>query len=318
MNTEHEGRAQKPSEGRAEELQMSQETARFGLLRLISLELGAAGFSHVEHRSLIENLEGLVCGLLDGIVHLAYELAQLSNRSRPNVRDMLAACADQGIEVHHLNHLLSLQPASSSFNQLKFQIPRTRTIKSVDPTLDFLPSDPESDAEEAHDGTHMEVASSFSIRPPTRKRHRLNSERIGGLPHLPSLPAKHAWIHTTFKPAPATVIPPEHLSRSTTTSQPMANLLTNEFLSTEQDDPNTPSCLGFLNRRIRDTRLVERSLTNLVQPNSIIPSFSKPPPPPPHPTVQSNSPSGTPTKLLLSEADIPIINFERDWYPSEQ
>lgn len=84
-------------------------------------------------------------------------------------------------------------------SELKFQIPRTRTIKSVDPTLDFLPSDPESDAEEAHDGTHMEVASSFSIRPPTRKRHRLNSERIGGLPHLPSLPAKHAWIHTTVR-----------------------------------------------------------------------------------------------------------------------
>jgi hypothetical protein len=41
---------------------MSPETARFGLLRLISLELGRAGFTHVEHRSLVEDLEGLVCG----------------------------------------------------------------------------------------------------------------------------------------------------------------------------------------------------------------------------------------------------------------
>jgi hypothetical protein len=48
--------------------------------------------------------------VVDGIVQLAYELAQLSNRSRPNVRDMIAACSDQGIEVHHLLDLLSHAP----------------------------------------------------------------------------------------------------------------------------------------------------------------------------------------------------------------
>jgi hypothetical protein len=62
-------------------------------------------------RKMILFLMLIFCSVLDGIIQLAYELAQLSNRSRPNVRDMIAACAHQGIEVHHLNELLSIQPA---------------------------------------------------------------------------------------------------------------------------------------------------------------------------------------------------------------
>ncbi|PLW31872.1 hypothetical protein PCASD_13221 [Puccinia coronata f. sp. avenae] len=299
---------------------MSPETARFGLLRLISLELGRAGFTHVEHRSLVEDLEGLVCGLVDGIVQLAYELAQLSNRSRPNVRDMIAACSDQGIEVHHLLDLLSHAPTPC--DRLDLEIPRARKDNPVDPTLDFLPSDPESDEEEQlqRSGADVHMAPPFALRPAAHKRHRLDSERIGGLPHLPLLPAKHAWIHTAFEPAPATVLPPKHLIRpSPPPAQPMTKLLTDEFLgSAGQDDPNTPACLGFLNRRIRDTRLVERSLTNLVQPSSALASYSSSsssssnPPPPVVPLPPS------PPKLMLSDADIPIINFERDWYSSFQ
>ncbi|KAA1095654.1 hypothetical protein PGTUg99_015929 [Puccinia graminis f. sp. tritici] len=302
----HRNQHHKPRERQPELIQITEETARFGLLRLIAIQLGTAGFTHVEHRSLIEDLEGLVSGLLDGIIQLAYELAQLSNRSRPNVRDMIAACADQGIEVHHLNELLSIQPAPNE--ELKLEIPRARSDKPIDPTLDFLASDPESGDEEDRNGGDI-VMSSHS------KRHRPNSERIGGLPHLPSLPAKHTWIHTALKPASATVIPPEHLSRPATTTQPMTNLLTNEFLQADEEDPNTPSCLGFLNRRIRDTRLVERSLTNLVQPNSILSSPSNPLLPTAQPPP--SSPLRSPPKLLLSEADIPIINFERDWYPDQ-
>ena len=120
-------------------------------------------------------------------------------------------------------------------------------------------------------------------------------------------------------PSSATVIPPEHLTRQqTTTTQPMTNLLTTEFLKADEQDPNTPSCLGFLNRRIRDTRLVERSLTNLVQPNSILSSSGSPPKlPPPVLQLPPSSPLRSPPKLALSEADIPIINFEHDWYPDQ-
>ncbi|WAQ87498.1 hypothetical protein PtA15_8A402 [Puccinia triticina] len=308
----HRRHHQKPSERPAELIQISEETARFGLLRLIATQLSAAGFTHVSHRSVVEDLEGLVSGLLDGIVQLAYELAQLSNRSRPNVRDMLAACADQGIELHHLNEILSIeQPAPSQ--EVKFEIPRARSEKPSDPTLDFLPSDPES--EDAQDGNGADIVMASSHP----KRRRPNSERIGGLPHLPSLPAKHTWIHTASMPSSATVIPPEHLTRQqTTTTQPMTNLLTTEFLKADEQDPNTPSCLGFLNRRIRDTRLVERSLTNLVQPNSILSSSGSPPKlPPPVLQLPPSSPLRSPPKLALSEADIPIINFEHDWYPDQ-
>jgi hypothetical protein len=43
------------------------------------------------------------------------------------------------------------------------------------------------------------MAPPFALRPAAHKRHRLDSERIGGLPHLPLLPAKHAWIHTAVR-----------------------------------------------------------------------------------------------------------------------
>ncbi|KAH9452767.1 hypothetical protein MJO28_008316 [Puccinia striiformis f. sp. tritici] len=309
-------------------LEIREETAKFGLLKLIAFQLGQAGFTHVEHRSLVEDLEGLLSGFLDGITQLSYEFAQLSNRSRPNAWDMIAACSDQGIEVHHFNELLSIQ--SDLLPDYKIEkITRNGYVKSRDPTLDFLPSDPESDEEEER---NRGMIHHHNLN---HKRQGPNSEQIGGLPHLPPLPAKHAWIYTPLKPAPATVIPPEHLSTrrsipkvpTTTTSTttmttelPMRNLLVNEFLRTdgdETDDPNVPACLGYLNRRIRDTRLVEQSLTNLVQPNSII--SSNPPltatttTVPQLSEIDSTSP---PPKLLVSHTDIPIVNFERDWFPA--
>ena len=83
---------------------------------------------------------------------------------------------------------------------LKLEIPRARKDNLVDPTLDFLPSDPESDEEEQRSGSDVQMAPPFALRPAApHKRQRLDSERIGGLPHLPLLPAKHAWIHTAVR-----------------------------------------------------------------------------------------------------------------------
>lgn len=288
-------------------LNITEQTARFALLRLISIQLDAAGFTHVDHRSVMEDLEALISGLMDGIVHVAYEMAQLCRRSRPNVRDMIAACADQGIEIQHLNEILSF----NSPHDLKFEIPVARSTNPGDPTVDFLPSDPESDEGDSNqDITTKDKYDSIIMRS-TPKRQKPNSEKIGGLPYLPSLPPRHTWRHTTLKPAPATVLPPEHLSRSSTRPLPIPNLLHPEFLQTDENDPNTPACLGFLNQRIRDARMVEKSLTHLVQPHTFhsttkSPIFSK--------VQHRNGSDGPSDKYHLSENDVPIINFERDWY----
>ncbi|KAI9606505.1 hypothetical protein KEM48_001872 [Puccinia striiformis f. sp. tritici PST-130] len=320
-------------------LEIREETAKFGLLKLIAFQLGQAGFTHVEHRSLVEDLEGLLSGFLDGITQLSYEFAQLSNRSRPNAWDMIAACSDQGIEVHHFNELLSIQ--SDLLPDYKIEkITRNGYVKSRDPTLDFLPSDPESDEEEER---NRGMIHHHNLN---HKRQGPNSEQIGGLPHLPPLPAKHAWIYTPYEktedkqtsiveasssdgyPTRASFHPPINTkgAHNNHINDDNDNRVTNEkpfserVLRTdgdETDDPNVPACLGYLNRRIRDTRLVEQSLTNLVQPNSII--SSNPPltatttTVPQLSEIDSTSP---PPKLLVSHTDIPIVNFERDWFPA--
>lgn len=295
---------------------ISQEAARFGLLRSISIQLDQAGFTHLEHRSLLEDLEALVVGLLDGVIRLAYETAQHSRRLRPNVRDMLAACADQGIELHHLNDILSTTTLPPPY-ELTFEIPVTKSIDSTDPTLEFLPSeDSDSDPEEDPSGdTPMRnLDEPIPSKPHPHKRRRLNTEIIGGLSHLPQLPAKHTWKYTLLKPPPATILPPSHPTGGSSISTPPTRAsLDDESLDIDEADPNMPACMSSLNRRIRDTRLVERSLTNLIPPNSILPVKS-------HitqPSFGSQASSSAP-KVEVSENDIPIINFERDWYSTHQ
>ncbi|POW18732.1 hypothetical protein PSHT_05572 [Puccinia striiformis] len=279
-------------------LEIREETAKFGLLKLIAFQLGQAGFTHVEHRSLVEDLEGLLSGFLDGITQLSYEFAQLSNRSRPNAWDMIAACSDQGIEVHHFNELLSIQ--SDLLPDYKIEkITRNGYVKSRDPTLDFLPSDPESDEEEER---NRGMIHHHNLN---HKRQGPNSEQIGGLPHLPPLPAKHAWI----------LLPSSDGYPTRASFHPPIN--TKGAHNNHINDDNDNRVTNEKPFRIRDTRLVEQSLTNLVQPNSII--SSNPPltatttTVPQLSEIDSTSP---PPKLLVSHTDIPIVNFERDWFPA--
>ncbi|KAG0148162.1 hypothetical protein CROQUDRAFT_714720 [Cronartium quercuum f. sp. fusiforme G11] len=301
------------------EVRMTDATARFALLRLISIQLNAVGFTHVQDKSLLEDIEGLLDGLIEGLVRLAYELAQHTRRSRPNIRDMLGACADQGIELGHLLSMLSQTlpytsvPDESRLNvlseDLNFELPIAPATTPHDPTLGFLSSDSESDNEQ-------EKTNAIS---PSNVRKKLNPELIGSLPHLPALPAKHTWRETYVKPAPVTVIPPSHVSQSipvATTSGPssipQAAPRVYPF-EASPEDPNIPSCLHSLNRRILDTRLVERSLQNLMERTSATTSA-------PSPRRLSTSGASLGETLVSKHAakiQIPIINFEKDWYGSK-
>ncbi|MBW0519601.1 hypothetical protein O181_059316 [Austropuccinia psidii MF-1] len=281
---------------------LQESTARFALLRLISIQLSAVGFTHVQNKSLLADIEGLVCALIDGLVRLAAAMGQHSRRSKPNIRDLLAACEDQGIQVKHLLQILSNPlPHHTDFD---FELPLAPTTSAGDPTLSFLPSDSESDDGDPTGNIQIKKQKDSSATELcSKKLKRSDPERIGGLPHLPHLPANHTWKYTTLTPPSATVLPPEHLARPILPAPPTSNCLNFDFLQVDEDDPNTPACLGLLNRRIRDARLVERSLTNLVQPNLIFPGRLQMPKP--------NS-DGSPQKLKISESDVPITNFEGD------
>lgn len=293
---------------------MTDATARFALLRLISIQLDAAGFTHVQDKSLLEDIEGLLDGLIEGLVHLAYEFAQHTRRSRPNVRDMVTACADQGIELCHLQAVLS--QALPHMEDLKFELPIASSTIPHDPTVGFLSSESESDDDQASNLTSR-------ANRPSHSRTRLNIELVGGLPHLPALPARHTWRQTYTEPGPITVIPPPHVSlpQSTVpTSEPRPNSpipIDVYPFEASPNDPNIPTCLHSLNRRILDTRLVERSLRNLVERTS-------------EDSENSSKHSSSPLNLSCKPSDelsalkraadlqIPIINFENDWYGAQR
>ncbi|EGG00926.1 uncharacterized protein MELLADRAFT_111428 [Melampsora larici-populina 98AG31] len=253
-------------------MSMTHATARFAILRLISIQLDAAGFTHVQDKSLLEDIEGLLDGLIEGLVHLTYEFAQHTRRSRPNIRDMVTACADQGIELCHLQAVLSQtlphMSVRETYEDLKFELPIASSTIPHDPTVGFLSSESESEDEQASN------QSASRANRPSHSRAKLNMELVGGLPHLPALPAKHTWRQTYVEPAPITVIPPPHVSLPkptvpTSEARPDSSNLTGVYpFEASLNDPNIPTCLHSLNRRILDTRLVERSLRNLVERTS--------------------------------------------------
>ncbi|KAH9815479.1 hypothetical protein DFH28DRAFT_1082307 [Melampsora americana] len=253
-------------------MNMTDATAKFALLRLISIQLDAAGFTHVQDKSLLEDIQGLLDGLIEGLVHLAYEFAQHTRRSRPNVRDMVTACADQGIELCHLQAVLSQTLPHISVckpcEDLTFELPIASSTIPHDPTVGFLSSESESEDDQVSN-----QATSRANRL-SHSRSRLSTELVGGLPHLPALPAKHTWRQTYAEPGPITVIPPSHVSLPQSTvsaSEPRPNSPNSTFVypfEAAPNDSNIPTCLHSLNRRILDTRLVERSLRNLVERTS--------------------------------------------------
>lgn len=249
---------------------MNETSARLALLRLVSIQLSYVGFTHVQDKSLLEDIEGLLDGrwvtwslphffrpsrfysmfcslwmwfketdsyqhpllwricldyrllVIEGLVHLAYEFAQHTRRSKPNVRDMVTACADQGIEISHLQAVLSQTLSHTSgkettshsllgswrplfqhssfelknlisldFDELQdldFELPVASSTSSKDPTAGFLSSDSES--ENDHDQGQSTTRLSNQVR------KKINPELIGSLPHLPALPAKHTWRET--------------------------------------------------------------------------------------------------------------------------
>ncbi|KAI8456379.1 hypothetical protein BY996DRAFT_6412442 [Phakopsora pachyrhizi] len=99
-------------------------------------------------------------------------MAQHTKKSKPNVRDMIAACSDQGIEIQHLLRIISLE------------LPHTS-----DPTQAFLKSDPELGEE------NLQQIDALTSLIKKRKKSS-DCESVGGLPHLPHLPAKHSWKNT--------------------------------------------------------------------------------------------------------------------------
>ena len=58
--------------------------------------------------------------VLTGLAHLAQGLATVGRRRIPNVRDALAACEDQGLNIDELRETLSLsaQSSTSTFGKL--------------------------------------------------------------------------------------------------------------------------------------------------------------------------------------------------------
>ncbi|CAH7686733.1 hypothetical protein PPACK8108_LOCUS21430 [Phakopsora pachyrhizi] len=311
-------------------LKVDEDVARFSLLRLISIHLYQVGFTHVESKSLLEDIEGLVSGLLDGLAHLTYAMAQHTKRSKPNVRDMIAACSDQGIEIQHLLRIISLELPHTS--DLNFQLPLAPSTIPTDPTQAFLKSDPELGEE------NLQQIDALTSLIKKRKKSS-DCESVGGLPHLPHLPAKHSWKNTAPDPVPATVVPPSHLlKKPKTTDFSILQMIDQAKLFEEEDeqDPSTPSCLRILNRKIIDTRLVECSLKNLVQPSinqtwteKVLDGEESDVKKPSAPMQDhqdliiienskceddQNGCDGSRWNRLVSELDIPIVNFEKDFY----
>lgn len=114
-----------------------------------------------------------------------------------------------------------------------------------------------------------------------------------------------------------TVIPPSHVSRPVSAALPTGDPDPNSPsfapvypFEASASDPNIPTCLQFLNRRIQDTRLVERSLRNLVERTSTDPLDNLAPRSGPSAPIPVND---TVAKRM-AEVQIPIINFEADWY----
>lgn len=231
---------------------MDEPLAQECVRRLICTVLERTGFDAASPDAIVE-LEDKVYLLLAGLLELAHQYAELARRTRPGVRDLLAACSNQGITLEGVDGLIQQNSA------LRDQLPRLRTPSSNakpirDPAQFFLP-----DGED-------EVARTAPYAPT----------------HLPKLPPAHSYKRTAVFP------PIADQEQAATAGMPLASAFapggaggTGDAragtsggahaaqLTLDAEAMTTADArITHLDSRIRTTRLVEASLQSLISATS--------------------------------------------------
>ncbi|KAF8528858.1 hypothetical protein BU17DRAFT_73128 [Hysterangium stoloniferum] len=151
------------------------DVAAKSMRRLISSELRNAGFKQYESAAL-SRLENEVAAFMEILYRHAKEYTTLCNRVTPTPDDLLAACEDRGMTA------TQLRLASKKKKRKRVAvITPTRLVSPPprEPSPDILPSDDED-------------------APVAPVQLGALPQTLQDLPdHLPSLPPKHTYLHTT-------------------------------------------------------------------------------------------------------------------------
>ncbi|KAI8368579.1 hypothetical protein EDC96DRAFT_574090 [Choanephora cucurbitarum] len=137
--------------------------------KIVSIIAKETGFEGVQKPAL-ESFANALSSYFERVFTKAHRLAELGNRTRPNIYDMARSLEAQGLDLNTFQQFLDHQ--SSSWTPFFKTQPKPSTLEKIP---NFLPSDNEDSEEE--------------------------EESEGGMPlyvprHLPTFPSKHSFRQT--------------------------------------------------------------------------------------------------------------------------
>ncbi|KAI0722973.1 hypothetical protein C8Q76DRAFT_380608 [Earliella scabrosa] len=188
---------------------VSAQLASHALQRLISSEMRDAGFESAESGA-IRRLELEVVAFVEQLYERAHEYANLANRAKPVVTDVLSAADDYNLEASEVYRLSKKSRKRKRGGQasLTLQPPPPRS-----PSPELLSSDDEG----------VPPTIPMTLRP---------------LPHyVPALPPKHTYLRTPISPQKKAALPSleKKLENAALVQESLKNLLTATEDSTTED-----------------------------------------------------------------------------------
>ncbi|TBU44764.1 hypothetical protein BD309DRAFT_957609 [Dichomitus squalens] len=193
---------------------VSAQLASQALQRLISLEMRDAGFESAEGGAM-RRLELEVASFIEQLYERAHEYANLANRAKPVITDVMSASEDYNLELSEIRRLTrkSRKRKRAGEGPITLLPPPSRT-----PSPDLLSSDDES----------LPPTIPVTLRP---------------LPHyVPSLPPKHTFLRTPISPPKKAALPSleKKLKNAALVQESLKNLL----LATEDNTTEDAELLG--------------------------------------------------------------------------
>ncbi|KAH9943121.1 uncharacterized protein BXZ73DRAFT_97176 [Epithele typhae] len=188
------------------------QLASHALGRLISTEMRDAGFESAELRA-VRRLELEVAALVQQLYERAHEYANLANRAKPVVTDVLCASDDFNLEAVEIYRLSKKSRKRKRNGSMRLLPPAKRS-----PSPELLSSDDE--------GTPS--TGPMTLRP---------------LPHyVPPLPPKHTYLRTPISPPKKAAIP--SLEKKLQNASLVQDSLKNLLLATEDSATEDAELLG--------------------------------------------------------------------------
>ncbi|RPD74346.1 hypothetical protein L226DRAFT_560599 [Lentinus tigrinus ALCF2SS1-7] len=187
---------------------VSAQLASHAIQRLISVEMRDAGFEAAEPGA-IRRLELEVAAFVQQLYERAHEYANLANRAKPVIPDVLAASDDYNLEASEVYRISK----------------KSRKRKRGQGTMQLLPPPSRSPSPEL-------LSSDDEGAPPTIPM------TLRPLPHyVPPLPPKHTYLRTPISPQKKAALPSleKKLENAALVQESLKNLLTATEDNTAED-----------------------------------------------------------------------------------